>query len=168
MIAWLGLLPLTGWSGEIKVSGYAALVQALVLGVPVVTLLLRLEALLSAQALAGTIPEGWRTFTVALSWLGALTALVSAAGMLVWAGTGRWTSLLTAHTLGLALCGLGLDTPQGRFAAIAIVLAYSAGRVTFELSTADERKPRQGVAALSLAAVPLTAGFVGCGSWVRR
>jgi hypothetical protein len=163
VIAWLGLLPFTGLSAEGSGSAHAALVQSLVIGIPALTILLRLETLLSAQALVGTLPGGWEAFTMALSWLGGLTSLVAAAGMLVWAGshTARWTALLTADALGLALWGIGLDTPPGRYAAMAILLAYAAGRVTYALAHDAEPGVQRGIAAASLGAFPLTAGFVG-------
>ena len=65
-----------------------------------------------------------RTITTA----GALTAIVAGAGTIVAAGTPNWPSLLTAHTLGLVTWALGLDTPTGRYAAIAILLAFGAAR----------------------------------------
>jgi hypothetical protein len=160
-VMWLGLLPFTGWSGDGGRGTHPALVQALVVGVPVVTLLLRLEGLLSAQALVGTLPEEWQAFTGTLARLGGLTALVAAAGMLVWAGTSRWTALLTAHAMGLALWGLGLDTPPGRYATLAVLLAYGAARVNSELVKDRERTLPEGIAVASLGAAPLTAGFVG-------
>jgi hypothetical protein len=163
VIAWLGLLPFTGWSAEGNGSAYTVLVQSLVIGIPALTILLRLETLLSAQALVGTLPGGWEAFTTTLSWLGGLTSLVAAAGMLVSASshTARWTALLTANALGLALWGMGLDTPPGRYAAIAILLAYGAGRITYALAYDAKPGVQHGIAAASLGALPLTAGFVG-------
>lgn len=160
-IAWLGLLPLTGWSAEGPRDVYATLAQSLVIGVPVLVLLLRLEALVSAQALAGTLPGGWTGFTVALQWLGGLTAVVSAAGLIVWAGKERWSAILTTNAMSLALWGIGLDTPPGRYAALAILLAYGAGRVGAELCSDSEAKAQRWIAAGSLAALPGTVGFLG-------
>jgi hypothetical protein len=163
VMLWLGLLPFTGWSAEGKGSAHTALVQSLALGIPALTLLLRLETLLSAQALVGTLPGGWAAFTMALSWLGGLTSLVAAAGMLIWAGShnAHWTALLTSNALGLALWAVGLDTPPGRYAATAILLAYGAGRVTYALSHDTEPGVKRAITAASLGALPLTVGFVG-------
>src|SRR5207302_2767140 len=111
-----------------------ALVQALVVGVPAVTLLLRLQALLASQGLAGSAPEGWAAFMGALTWAGGLTALVAAAGTMVAVGTLQWTALITAHTLGMAVWALGLDTPTGRLAALAILLSFGMARLTLELA----------------------------------
>lgn len=163
-ILWLGVAPFTGWSSQGEPGAFGALVQAVLIGTPVVTLLLRLEALLTAQGLAGTVPPGWAGFTTTLVWAGAATALVSGAGMLLWAGTARWTSLLTVQAAGLSLWALGLDSPSGRYAALAIVLAYGAGRVTLELASIGSgawSRLSRAVAVFSLAAAPATPGFVG-------
>jgi formate hydrogenlyase subunit 3/multisubunit Na+/H+ antiporter MnhD subunit len=163
---WLGMAPFTGWSGQGHNGAHGALVQALVLGVPAVTLLLRLQALITSQSLAGTIPPEWVGFTSALVWLGGITSVVAAAGMLVWATTPRWTALLAAHTLGLVVWALGLDNPASRTAALSILLAFGAARVGMTLSPrlasvqSWGRLPRL-VAISSVAAVPLTPGFVG-------
>jgi formate hydrogenlyase subunit 3/multisubunit Na+/H+ antiporter MnhD subunit len=163
---WPGMAPFTGWSGQGHNGAHGALVQALVLGVPAITLLLRLEALITSQSLAGTIPPEWEGFTSALVWLGGVTSVVAAAGMVLWATTPRWTALLTAHTLGLAVWALGLDNPASRTAALSILLAFGAARVGMTLSpglTSVQgwgKLPRL-VAISSLAAVPLTPGFVG-------
>ncbi|HKP54537.1 MAG TPA: hypothetical protein VJ183_18020 [Chloroflexia bacterium] len=161
VVMWSGLLPFTGWSAEGRRGASAALVQSLLVGLPVLMLLLRLEGLLSAQALVGTLPGQWLAFTGALAWLGGLTALVAAAGMLVWAGTAHWTAMLTAHAMGLVLWGLGLDTPTGRYGALAMLLAYGAGRVASEMVRGEERSPQGSIAVASLGAAPLTVGFVG-------
>lgn len=152
---WLGLAPVTGWSARGYTGPQAALVQSLVIGVPIVTLILRLQGLVTAQGLAGSTPEGWSAFTGALAWAGALTAIAAGAGTIVAAGTPNWSSLLTAHTLGLVTWALGLDTPLGRYSAIAILAAFGAARVTLELSSTRI------IPAFALAAAPLTAGFVG-------
>ncbi|HYP38849.1 MAG TPA: hypothetical protein VEX13_00675 [Chloroflexia bacterium] len=163
---WLGMAPFTGWSGQDHNGAHGALVQALVLGVPASMLLLRLQALITSQSLAGTVPPEWAGFTSALVWLGGITSVVAAAGMLVWAVTPRWTALLTAHTLGLVVWALGLDNPASRTAALSILLAFGAARVCMTLSPrlasiqGWSRLPRL-VAMSSVAAVPLTPGFVG-------
>ncbi|HYO49914.1 MAG TPA: hypothetical protein VEW94_08680 [Chloroflexia bacterium] len=163
---WLGMAPFTGWSGEGHNSAHGAIVQALVLGVPAVTLLLRLQALITSQSLAGTIPPEWSGFTSALVWLGGITSVVAAAGMIVWPTTPRWTALLTAHTLGLVVWALGLDNSASRTAALSILLAFGAARAGMTLAPRLAnvqgwgRLPRL-VAMSSVAAVPLTPGFVG-------
>jgi hypothetical protein len=166
VVLWLGLSPFTGWSAQGPAGASTALVQALVLGIPALVLLLRLQALITSQALGGTVPAGWTAFTTGLMWAGGLTALVAAAGLPVWAGTGRWTALLTAHAMGLALWALALDNPTGRLAAVAILTAFSAGRVALELaggamSAHPLDRLSAGTALASLIAAPLTSGFVG-------
>ncbi len=100
---WLGMAPVTGWSGRGHGRDQRAIVQTLVLGVPVLVLILRLQALVTAQGLAGNVPQQWNAFTEALGWAGGLTALVAAAGMLARAGAPEWSGLLTAHVMALAL-----------------------------------------------------------------
>jgi hypothetical protein len=163
---WLGMAPFTGWSGQGHNGAHGALVQALVLGVPAVTLLLRLQALITSQSLAGTIPPEWSGFTSALVVLGGVTSVVAAAGMVVWATSPRWTALLTAYTLGLVVWALGLDNPASRTAALSILLAFGAARVGMMLAPRPAsvqgwgRLPRL-IAMSSVATVPLTPGFVG-------
>src|SRR5439155_8458224 len=141
---WLGLAPVTGWSARGYSTGAnAALAQSLALGVPVTVLLLRLQALLTAQGLSGSVPAEWSAFTSALAWAGGLTALAAGAGTILAAGSPRWTALLTAHTLGLVTWALGLDTPAGRQAALAILLAFGAARVALELSSISYERPRR-------------------------
>ncbi len=160
---WLGLAPFTGWSTRESDTG-STLAQALVTGVPVITLLLRLEALLTTQSLAGSAPQEWGLFTTALAWGGATTAVVAAAGMVLWACTERWSALLTSHTMGLALWAIALDNPAGRYAALVILLTFSAALVAYRLTDGErefwERLAR-GIALCALAAAPLTGGFVG-------
>ena len=165
-LLWLGCAPLVGWSAGEGRGAFGALTQSLIVCVPVVALLLRLQTLFSAQALAGAIPSGWAAFTVALAWVGAATAFVGAARSLLTVGTPRFFSSLTACWVGLSLWALALDTPVGRYSAVALLLAWGAGRVSWELAEAtlgEERwgaLPRAG-ASMSLAAAPLSAGFVG-------
>ncbi|HEX9986994.1 MAG TPA: hypothetical protein VGE45_00745 [Chloroflexia bacterium] len=163
---WLGMAPFTGWSAQGHNGTHGALVQALVLGIPAVTLLLRLQALITSQSLAGTIPPEWAGFTSALIWLGSATSIVAAAGMVLWAATPRWTALLAAHTLGLVVWALGLDNPASRTAALSILLAFGAARVGMTLSPRLTSVQGWGklpglLAMSSVAAVPLTPGFVG-------
>ncbi|MBF6614295.1 MAG: hypothetical protein IVW55_14330 [Chloroflexi bacterium] len=160
---WLGLAPFTGWSAWVSGSS-STLIQALVTGVPVITLLLRLEALLTTQSLTGSVPPEWGLFTTALAWGGATTAVAAAAGMVLWAGTERWSALLTSHTMGLALWALALDNPVGRYAALAILTAFSAALVAYGLTDGERERWAQlarGIALCALAAAPLTGGFVG-------
>ena len=130
---WLGLAPFTGWSAQGHGRAATGILQTLVVGMPMVMLVLRLQQLVTVQGLAGSVPEGWAGFTAALAWAGAITALVAGAGTLVHAGTARRSGALTAFVSGLVAWGLGLDTPAGRFAALAILAAYGLGRVTLEL-----------------------------------
>ncbi len=165
-LLWLGMPPATGWSARFHGgdNALAALIQATAIGLPVFTLLLRLQGLVSAQALAGTVPEGWSAFMSGLSWLGAAGALVTSAGLLVWAGSSRWTGLLTAFAMSLALWALCQDNPLGRLSGLAILLAYSAGRMMVELSRVPSSLPdraARAVAVASLAAAPISPMFVG-------
>jgi hypothetical protein len=163
VLLWLGLVPALGWSAG-GGSAWGALTQALVLGVPAAALLLRLPSLISSQALASAVPQGWGSFTGALSWIGALSALAGAAGAVRAAGSPRFFASLAAFWLGAEIWALSLDTPLARYAGVAILLAWSASRVAWEWSDAALRRPGWGGlprsgAALSLAAVPLTPGF---------
>jgi hypothetical protein len=58
---------------------------------------------------------------------------------------------------------LALNTPTGRYVALVLLFAWGAGRVTFDVASGVKRRlpAALGVAALSLAAVPLTVGFIG-------
>jgi hypothetical protein len=167
IVFWSGLAPLTGWSGLADVSVKAgqgtrgALVQGLVLGVPVLALVLRLEALITRQALAGSVPAEWTSFASALAWLGGATALVAAACTIVWASTARWSAALTAYAMGSAVWALGLDTPTGRYAAIVILLAYGLGRLTLDLSAGPYNWLSRLAAGTSMVGAPLTVGFIG-------
>jgi hypothetical protein len=165
VVLWLGLPPFTGWSARWTGDGAAAgLAQSLGVGVPVVVMLLRLQGLVSAQAFAGSVPAAWASLMSVLAWFGGVGALVAACGLLVWAGSARWSSMLTAYSLGMALWALSLDNPAGRLAALVILLSYGAARVTLVLAgdgaSAWERLAG-GVAAASLAFAPLTASFLG-------
>lgn len=163
---WLGLAPLTGWSLRGYTGAPAALAQSLIVGIPIITLLVRLQGVMATQ---GQASGDWEAFTTALAWVGGLSAFVAAAGMIASAGTARWESLLGAYTMGLATCALGLDTSLGRYAALVILLSYSAARMMLELSKGIELSLPAGVnmrwaiaiIGCSLAAVPLTVGFVG-------
>lgn len=165
IVLWLGLPPFTGWSA--RWSGddaSAALAQSLGVGVPVIVIVLRLQGLVSGQAFAGSVPGAWASLMGALTWFGAVGALVAACGLLVWAGSARWTSVLTAFSMGMALWALSLDNPAGRLAALVILLGYGAGRVTLVLarpggSTWEGLARAVGVASLAFA--PLTASFLG-------
>lgn len=165
VVLWLGMPPFTGWSARWTGHGAsAALAQSLGIGVPVVVMLLRLQGLVSSQAFAGSVPAAWASLMGALAWFGAVGALVAACGLLVWAGSARWTSMLTAYSLGIALWALSLDNPAGRLAALVILLSYGAARVTLVLAgegaSTWERLARA-VAIGSLAFAPLTASFLG-------
>jgi hypothetical protein len=167
ILFWLGLAPFTGWSGlaNTRLGGargtQGALVQGLVLGVPALVLVLRLEALITRQALAGSVPAEWTSFAVALAWLGGVTAIVAAASAIVWAGTARWSGALIAFAMGIALWAMALDTPTGRYASIAVLLAYGLGRLTLDLPAGQSGWLPRLAAGLSLVGAPLLAGFVG-------
>jgi hypothetical protein len=164
VLFWLGLAPFTGWSAilELNTRGTrGALLQGLVLGVPALVLILRLEALITSQAPAGSVPLDWTWFTSGLTWLGGITALAAGAGTIVWAGTTRWSAAVTALILGMSVWALGLDTPTGRYAAIALLLAFGLGRLTLDLSTGQYDWLSRMVAGLSMVGAPITAGFVG-------
>jgi len=165
IVFWTGLVPFTGWSGLVQDNTgddtRGTLVQGLVLAIPVIVLVLRLQALITYLGIAGSVPTDWRGFTVSMVWLGGITTLTAAASTVVWAGTTRWSAALTAYLLGSAIWALGLDTPTGRYAAIAIVLAYAAGRLVLDLSTGQYDWLSRLAAGLSLVGAPLTAGFVG-------
>lgn len=163
---WLGLAPVTGWSIAAVSGGASAMLQALVAGVPVTLLLLRMQALLTAQGVAGSVPGAWGAFMAAVAWGGGITAVAAGAGTILAAGTARWLALLTAHAMGLVAWALGLDTPTSRVAALAMLAAFGAARVTYEMARqargeGDGANVAGGVAAFALAAAPLTAGFVG-------
>ena len=162
-LCWLGCAPFAGGSARgSEGGGFSTLVQSLVLGVPVVALILRLEALLTAGSLTGAMPLGWAPFMAALAWTGAITAGAGAAASLLWTGTPRFTGVLASYLMGLSLWALGLDTPLGRVAAVAILLAWGAGRVVWGLGgPGKDGWGAKGLATLSLAAVPLSAGSVG-------
>lgn len=165
-LLWLGLPPVTGWSARLHESddALAALIQSAAIGLPVFTLLLRLQGLVSAQALTGTVPDGWSAFMAALSWLGAVSALVTGGALLVWAGNPRWTGMLTAFAMSLALWALGQDNPLGRLSGLIILLAYGAGRMLVELSGNTPLLPGRTsrvIAVVSLAAAPFTPAFLG-------
>jgi hypothetical protein len=89
--------------------------------------------------------------------------------MLVLAGTRQWWFALTSYAMGLTTWTLGLDTPAGRYAALAIFFAWGAARVALDLAGNADRwapgifRPRWvlGLAALLLGTMPLTAGFAG-------
>jgi formate hydrogenlyase subunit 3/multisubunit Na+/H+ antiporter MnhD subunit len=165
ILSWLGLAPVIGWSGLLDGNQgrgtQGTLLQGLVLGVPVVVLVLRLQTLITDQALVGSIPADWTWFSATLAWLGGITALSASASALVWAGTARWSASLTAYTLGVSVWALGLDTPTGRSAAITILLAFGLGRLTLDLSSGRYGWLSRVMAGLSLVGAPLTAGFVG-------
>ena len=156
-VLWLGLAPVLGWSARGHNRTAGVLAQALVLGVPILTLLLRLQALVTAQGLAGTLPEGWGTFTTLLAWVGAVTALAAGAATIITAGGPRCLPLFTTCVIGLAVWGLGLDLPTGRLAAVTIVLTLGAGRVLWFLVQASGLAPQSSLAWVA----PLPGGFVG-------
>jgi hypothetical protein len=167
-LLWLGLSPFTGWSA-LTGEDDGGLIHALALGAPPLALALRLQALVTEGALTGSEPAEWAWAMTALAALGAITAVVGGAGALMWAGTPRWRSALTAHWLGLVAWALGLDSPVGRWAALALFSAYGLGILALELANRAPGRAGQGrytwmtraVAGLSLAGAPLTAGFVG-------
>ncbi|HEX8219596.1 MAG TPA: hypothetical protein VF914_10345 [Chloroflexia bacterium] len=165
VVLWLGMPPFTGWSGRWSgVPAGAVLAQSLAVGVPVVVLVLRLQGLVSVQAFAGSVPGPWASLMGVLAWFGAGGAVVAACGLLVWAGSARWTSILTAYSLGTALWALALDNPAGRLTALVLLLSYGAGRVTLLLAgdgAANWERLARAVAVASLAFAPLTASFVG-------
>lgn len=164
-VAWLGAIPLTGWSALVPSGGYGTALHSLLLGVPVLTLIVRLQSLVTTQAVGATVPASWEAFMLALGWLGGVTGVIAAAGMVVWAGKSRWPALQATFWLGLTLWALGLDTPLARYAALVMLLAYGAGRVALELLPRGD--PSRAVRFLrifanaSLAGMPLTPGFLG-------
>lgn len=164
-LLWLGLPPATGWSARFQADGpLVALVQAVAVGLPVFTLLLRLQGLVSAQALAGTVPYGWTAFMSGLAWLGSVGALVAGASLIVWAGSARWTGLLTTFAMSLVLWAICQDNPPGRLSGLVILLAYGAARSLPKLSRAAASLPDRAagaVAVISLAAAPVTPMFAG-------
>jgi formate hydrogenlyase subunit 3/multisubunit Na+/H+ antiporter MnhD subunit len=165
VLLWLGLAPFTGWSSLVDGSQTrgtrGALLQGLLVGVPSIVLLLRLEALITAQAPAGSVPVDWTWFTGGLIWFGGITALAASASSIVWAGSARWSAALTAYTMGIAIWALGLDTPTGRYAAVALVLSYGLGRLVLDLSSGQYGWLSRMLTGLSLVGAPITAGFVG-------
>jgi hypothetical protein len=171
VLLWLGLAPVTGWSamghgatGESTGGLTSALVQGLALGVPVVALVLRLQGLITREALAASVPDAWAGFTSALVVFGAATMLVAGAGLVVWAGTSRWSAMLTAFWMGAVAWGLGLDTTTGRIAALAALLAFGLGRVALEMAAGGPAWLIRLGAVFSLSGAPVGAGFVGL--WV--
>jgi hypothetical protein len=107
-----------------------------------------------------------------LQWAGAITLVTAASGMVVSAGSGRWSAFLAAFWWGGAAWSLGMDTPAGRTAALAIALAFGASRVTLALGSTGlgravagdglaTRQVARTVGALSLAGAPLLGGFAG-------
>jgi hypothetical protein len=165
VLCWVGLVPLTGWSSLLnreRVAGTrGTLVQGLILGVPAVVLLLRLQALITSQAPAGSVPADWSWFTGGLSWLGGITTVAASASCIVWAGTSRWSAALTAFVLGTTTWALGLDTPAGRYAALACLLAYGLGHLALDMSSGQYEWLSRVGAGLSLVGAPATVGFVG-------
>jgi hypothetical protein len=165
-LLWAGCVPFIGWSAGSGSGAGMTLVQALALGVPVAALLLRLQGLISAQSVAPAVPTGWEALTGTLGWAGAITALSGAAASLLYTGTSRFFAAVTACWLGLMLWALGLDTPLGRYSAIALLLVWGAARVAWEMAGAAIAMPNWGMlpragAALALCALPLSVGFVG-------
>jgi len=164
-VAWLGMIPLTGWSALVPSGGYGTGLHSLLLGVPVLTLILRLQSLVTVQAVGATVPASWEAFMLALGWLGGVTGVIAAAGMVVWAGKSRWPALQATFWLGLILWALGFDTPLARYAALVMLFAYGAGRVALELlPRADSSRVVRFLrifANASLAGMPLTPGFLG-------
>jgi hypothetical protein len=70
--------------------------------------------------------------------------------------------MISAFAWGLAVWALGLDSPPGRTAALAILLAFGAARVTLHLASGLRPAPLPAlIAGFSIAAAPLTAGFIG-------
>ncbi|MEA2575135.1 MAG: hypothetical protein QOH93_2433 [Chloroflexia bacterium] len=165
VVLWLGMPPFTGWSARWSGDGASAvLAQSLGIGVPVVVMLLRLQGLVSSQAFAGSVPAAWAALMGVLAWFGAIGTLVAACGLLVWAGSARWTSMLTAYNLAMVVWALSLDNPAGRLAALVIMLSYGAARTALALtgdgaSTWERLARAVGIA--SLACSPLTASFLG-------
>ncbi|HET9494368.1 MAG TPA: hypothetical protein VFR15_09070 [Chloroflexia bacterium] len=168
VLFWLGLAPVTGWSamghgtrGESTGGMQSAIVQAVALGVPAAALVLRLQALITRDALAGSVPDAWAGFTSALVILGGATTLVAGAGAVVWAGTPRWSALGTAFWVGVVVWGLGLDTSTGRMAALAALLAFGLGRVALEMAAGGPSWLTRMASVFSLSGAPVGAGFVG-------
>ena len=165
VVAWLGIIPLTGWSALVPSGGYGTMVHSLLLGVPVLTMVVRLQSVVTTQAVGATVPANWEAFMLALGWLGGVTSVVAAAGMIVWAGKSRWPPLQATFWLGLTLWALGFDTPLARHSALVMLLAYGGGRVALELlPRADPSRVVRFLrifADASLAGMPFTPGFMG-------
>ncbi|HUP28284.1 MAG TPA: hypothetical protein VM409_07605 [Chloroflexia bacterium] len=167
-VAWLGMSPLIGWSAHLPTGALSTMLLSVVLPAPVVALILRLQALITDQAVGGTVPEQWPGFTNALAWAGAATALVASAGTVVWVGRSRWPALQAAFWLGMGLWALGLDTPSGRVASLLIIMSYGASRTALELLPSSTGtlwvRSARGLAHASLSALPPLSGFLGV--WV--
>lgn len=165
---WLGLSPLTGWSA-LTGDENGAIVHGLAVGAPVVLLILRLQGLVTKGALTGSTPDQWAGTMSALCILGGLTAVVGGAGILMWSGTPRWSAALTAHWMGLIAWSLGLDSPVGRWAALALFAAYGLARLTLEIANHEPGKAdpsgyvwvTRTLAGAAMSSAPLTVGFVG-------
>ncbi len=162
VVLWVGLVPFTGWSA-LTGEGAMQAVQGLALGAPVLLLILRLQALITEGALTGSTPGEWASTMATLAVLGGITAVVGGAGVYMWAGTSRWQAAITAYWLGLVVWALGMDSPAGRWAALALFATFGLGMLALEMA---DRAPgyawmTRTVAGLSLAGVPITAGFVG-------
>lgn len=168
VVLWLGLSPMTGWSA-LTGDDNGALIHGIAIGTPVIALLLRLQGMVTEGSLTGSTPAEWAGAMSALAILGGLTAVVAGAGTLMWAGTPRWSAALTAHWMGLMAWALGLDSPLGRWAALALFAAYSISRLVLEMAGHTEGKPEPSgfawvtrtLSGMSLAAAPITVGFVG-------
>jgi hypothetical protein len=162
VLCWMGLSPLTGWSavGSEQGEGMAAAVaHTLALGGPPVLLILRLQALVTQGALTGSTPSEWAGAMSALVLLGGLTTVAGGASVLLWAGTGRWTAALTAFYMGLIAWALGMDNPEGRWAALILAGGYGVARMALQAAARDDDEVSsvaRAVAGLSLAGAPLT------------
>jgi formate hydrogenlyase subunit 3/multisubunit Na+/H+ antiporter MnhD subunit len=167
-LLWLGLSPFTGWSAitnaHSRTTTASTLAQSLVLGVPPLLLIVRLQALVTQGALTGSTPGEWAGAMSALVILGGLTAVAGGASTLLWAGTARWPAALTAFYMGLMAWALGLDAPAGRWAALILLAGYGVGRMALQLAGRDDHELNsmaRAVAGLALAGAPLTTGFLG-------
>ena len=166
-LLWLGLSPFTGWSA--LSGGNTTLVHGLALGVPPILLVVRLQGLVTEGALTGSTPGEWAAAMSAFTVLGCITTIVGGAGVFLWAGTQRWRAALTAQWMGTIAWALGLDSPAGRWAALALLAAYGVGGLALEIAShvPGETRPSpyawvtRTVAGMCIAGAPLTASFVG-------